>query len=106
MLKLMVLPYLTEKSLAQTKLGKYTFLIQGFTSRQQVKDYVSKLYNVQPLRVNLSKNALRARGSGRTSRRHPARIKAILTLKPGEKIADFAVADSAKSKGSSRELKV
>lgn len=86
-----VTPHLTEKSVAQAKSGKYTFLIDSRLTSQAVSEAVRTLYDVHPLRVSLLKNAPKVKGMGRTLRVRKGRAKAVVTLKKGEKIADFIV---------------
>jgi ribosomal protein L23 len=86
-----IAPHLTEKSVREAKEGRYTFLLSGQLSSGQVAEMVKRLYNVNPTKVSLVKNAPKLKGIARAQRIRKSRLKAIVVLKKGEKIADFVV---------------
>lgn len=86
-----VSPHITEKSVLLAKNDKYTFRVSQNLSAPEVATIVHSLYNVHPLRVSVVKNAAKTKGSLKTKRTRAARIKAIVTVKKGEKIAEFVI---------------
>jgi len=86
-----IFPHVTEKSVGLAKVGKYTFLVPEKVSGQEVGQAVRSLCNVHPTAVSLLKIPPKEKGLGKTRRRRAGTVKAIVTLKKGEKIADFIV---------------
>ncbi len=86
-----IAPHITEKSIALAKNGQYTFRIASHLAAPEVASLVRSLYSVNPLKVSVVKNAAKTKGVGKTLRRRPARVKAIVTVKKGEVIADFVI---------------
>lgn len=91
--EVIVRPVVSEKSLDQTRRGKYTFAVHDEASKQQIAAAVEELFKVDVVDVNVlttkaktkRRNTRRGRSVGRTT---PWR-KAIVTLKPGDKIEFF-----------------
>jgi large subunit ribosomal protein L23 len=79
-------PLVTEKNAALQALGKYAFEVAGEANKEQVKQAVEKAFNVTVTQVNV----ITVPGKGRRMRGRevisPAWKKAIVTLKPGDKI--------------------
>ena len=86
-----IAPHVTEKTVSQAKGGQYTFLVDSRLTSQAVSEAIRRLYDVHPVRASLLKNAPKIKGVGRTRRVRPGRAKAVVTLKKGEKIADFII---------------
>jgi ribosomal protein L23 len=86
-----ITPYRTEKSTAQAKLGKFTFLVEGEANAQMIGETVRRLFNVHPVRVSMLKNAAKGKGFGKNARTRPAKRKAIVFLKKGEKLSEFEI---------------
>jgi large subunit ribosomal protein L23 len=82
-------PLITEKYSSQQALGKYTFEVAAATTKFQVKQAVEKAFNVHVTAVNVLNVPGKNRRRGRML--IPARPwkKAIVTLKPGDKIEIF-----------------
>lgn len=82
-------PVLSEKATALREQGKYVFKVQPDANKIQIKEAVSKLFNVTVVKittVNVLGKAKRVRGKpGRTS----SWKKAIVRLAPGETIKVF-----------------
>jgi large subunit ribosomal protein L23 len=84
-------PVITEKSLAESKRGKYTFEVRKDASKGPIKKAVAKLFGVDVLSVKT------ANYRGRPVRRGPRRLaakksdwkKAVVTVKEGQKIDLF-----------------
>lgn len=82
-------PRVTEKAtfLSNQKTGAaYTFEVAAGATKPQIKAAVKSLYNVLPLKVNMSNSpAKQVVRRGKSGRRAGLR-KAVVYLKPGEKI--------------------
>jgi large subunit ribosomal protein L23 len=83
-------PLVTEKNTAiQAPRGKYVFEVAAEANKEQVKQAVEKAFNVSVTRVNvmtISGKRRRMRGKMVMT---PSWKKAIVTLKPGDKIELF-----------------
>ncbi len=79
-------PLVTEKNAALQAQGKYAFEVAGEANKEQVKQAVQKAFNVTVTQVNV----ITVPGKGRRTRGRvvisPAWKKAVVTLKPGDKI--------------------
>jgi len=82
-------PLITEKYTALQAYGKYAFEVAGEANKTQVKEAVEKAFKVEVTAVNVMTVAGKSRRLGR--RLLPARSwkKAVVTLKPGDKIELF-----------------
>jgi len=82
-------PLVTEKNAALQAQGKYGFEVAGEANKEQIKQAVEKAFKVTVTKVNVmivSGKGKRVRGRRVVS---PSWRKAIVTLKPGEKIEIF-----------------
>jgi len=82
-------PLVTEKNTALQAQGKYAFEVAGEASKEQIKQAVEKAFNVTVTQVNvmtMPSKGQRIRGRLVFS---PSWKKAIVTLKPGDKIEIF-----------------
>jgi large subunit ribosomal protein L23 len=79
-------PLVTEKNAALQAQGKYAFEVAGEASKEQVKQAVEKSFKVTVTQVNV----ITVPGKGRKMRGrlviNPSWKKAVVTLKPGDKI--------------------
>jgi len=79
-------PLVTEKNAALQAQGKYAFEIAGEANKEQVKQAVEKAFNVTVTKVNV----ITVHGKGKRARGRwvisPSWRKAVVTLKPGDKI--------------------
>ena len=82
-------PLITEKYTALQVYGKYAFEVAGEANKPLIKQAVEKAFKVKVTAVNVMTVAGKSRSLGR--RQLPARSwkKAIVTLKPGDKIEFF-----------------
>lgn len=82
-------PLITEKSTTLQAKGKYVFEVAGGATKHQIKQAVEKAFKVKVTAVNVMK----VPGKGRRMRGRlvltPSWKKAIVTLKPGDKIEIF-----------------
>lgn len=84
-------PIITEKSLAQTKLNRYTFAVMPGATKSEIKVAVKTIFGVDAITVTTMRSASH---SHRTGRRRlptlvPALKKAIVGLKKGQTIKQF-----------------
>lgn len=82
-------PLITEKNTALQAEGKYAFEVAGEANKLQVKQAVEKAFKVTVLAVNVMTVPGKSRRVGRRVVLTPASKKAIVTLKPGDKIELF-----------------
>jgi len=82
----LIQPRISEKSGHLVKLNKYVFKITNGTNKVEVKKAVESAYKVHVTQVNIVNNQGKSRTFGRTSGRTQAFKKAIVTLRPGDKI--------------------
>lgn len=82
-------PLITEKSSLLQAQGKYVFEVAGRATKNQVKQAVEKAFKVEVTSVNMIKVAGKTRRVGQRQLQNPSWKKAIVTLKPGDKIEIF-----------------
>jgi large subunit ribosomal protein L23 len=86
-------PVISEKSMDQSTVNKYTFAVADDANKMQIKDAVEELFKVTVINVNVlttkrkekSRNRRRGRQVGYTS---PWK-KAVVTIKAGDSIEFF-----------------
>ena len=82
-------PLITEKNTMLQSQGKYAFEVAIGANKAQVKQAVEKAFKVTVTGVNvISVHGKTRRAGRRTMKTSPAK-KAIVTLKPGDKIELF-----------------
>jgi large subunit ribosomal protein L23 len=84
--QVLIKPVLTEKSVRNTKLDKYTFIVHENATKIDVKNALKSLYGVKVVSVNILKNLPKykfGRGRKLIQKRSESR-RAIITLKKGE----------------------
>jgi large subunit ribosomal protein L23 len=79
----------TEKNTALQAQGKYAFEVAGEANKEQVKRAVEKAFNVTVTQVNVVTVPARRRRMRGRQVLSPSWKKAIVTLKPGDKIEIF-----------------
>ena len=79
-------PWLTEKSTELNKLGKYVFRVQAKATKSEIKKAIQKMYKVDVADVNLLRGPAKQKGFRHLRGHLPAIHKAVVTLKPGQKI--------------------
>ena len=82
-------PLITEKNSLLQGQGKYVFEISGKANKIQVKKAVEKAFKVDVTAVNIVAVPGKERRVGRSKVLTPSWKKAIVTLKPGDKIELF-----------------
>lgn len=84
--ELILAPVLSEKAVVDIQDGKYAFFVHPDANRSQVKEAVQQVFGVDVLKVNIQNKEGKVKSMGRYSGRRPNRKKAIVTLKPGQRI--------------------
>lgn len=84
-------PLITEKTLKETALNRYTFLVDRGLSKTQIKDQIESLFKVNVTGVRTGSQKSLTKRSARTGRyfKTKALKKAIITLKPKQSIKYF-----------------
>ena len=82
-------PLITEKNTALQAQGKYAFEVAREANKHQIKQAVEKAFNVKVTAVNVMTVPGKERRIGRRPVLTPSWKKAIVTLKPGDKIELF-----------------
>lgn len=87
---ILIRPYLTEKGTAQKdKLNKICFLVHPGANKIEIKKAAADVLKVKVESVHTSNMRGKIKRMGKYEGRLPARKKAILTLKKGEKLELF-----------------
>ena len=82
-------PSITEKNTALQAQGKYAFKVASEANKHQIKQAVEKAFNVKVTAVNVMKVPGKMRRIGRRQVLTSSWKKAVVTLKPGDKIELF-----------------
>ena len=82
-------PLITEKNTTLQAHGKYAFEVARESNKQQIKEAVEKAFKVKVLAVNVLTIHGKMRRVGRRQVLTQSWKKAIVTLKPGDKIELF-----------------
>ncbi|WP_339024035.1 50S ribosomal protein L23 [Spiroplasma endosymbiont of Agriotes lineatus] len=83
-------PVLTEKSYLKINVdGKYTFEVNYKANKVQIKKAFETIFEVKVLKINIIKKKPKAKKIGRFEGLTNANKRAIITLKPGEKLELF-----------------
>ena len=86
-----VRPVVTEKSVGRTAASQYTFEVEGDATKRHIRAAIEQIFKVKVLRVNTVsvhgklKRDMRRR-TLRATVKQPDRKKAVVTLRPGDKI--------------------
>ena len=82
-------PLITEKNTVLQAQGKYAFEVAGEANKHQIKQAVEKAFKVEVTAVNVMTVPGKGRRVGRRQVLTQSWKKAIVTLKPGDKIELF-----------------
>lgn len=91
-------PVITEKTISMSKEGKYTFFVNLLAGKHDVADAVKKIFNVNPLTVNIIRyknqrrriNLMNPR-KGKAQKKIVKYKKAIVQLSMDEKLDYFDI---------------
>ena len=84
--KVLVRPTITEKSTILQESGKYTFQVAPRANKVEVKQAVETNFNVTVIDVNITKLRGKRKRYGARFTKQPDVKKAVVTLKPGDRI--------------------
>jgi len=87
--KVLQRPLVTEKNSALQAQGKYAFMVAGEANKEQIKQAVEKAFKVTVTGVNVMTVAGKRRKVRGREVSSPSWKKALVTLKPGDKIELF-----------------
>lgn len=82
-------PIITERSMHEMADNKYTFAVALNANKVQIRQAVEQIFKVKVESVRTMRNHGKTRRMGRFVGQLPDWKKAIVKLKPGEKIAFF-----------------
>ncbi|MGI6712041.1 MAG: 50S ribosomal protein L23 [Bacillota bacterium] len=82
-------PLVSEKSVGLMEENKYSFLVDKNANKIEIKYAVQELFKVTVLNVTTRIIKGKMKRMGRYVGKRPDRKKAIVTLKPGDKIEVF-----------------
>jgi large subunit ribosomal protein L23 len=88
---IIVRPLITEKTMNQVEVGKYTFEVKQGANKVEVKKAVEELFNVKVVAVNMMNTQRKSRRVGKYEGLRPAVQKAIVTLAEGYKLDVFEI---------------
>lgn len=84
--RVLVKPLVTEKAADLGAYGKYVFAIDSRMNKIEVKKAIRTIYGVDPVKVNISNISGKSVRFGRIWGKTKNWKKAVITLKPGDKI--------------------
>ncbi|MBI4142285.1 50S ribosomal protein L23 [Candidatus Uhrbacteria bacterium] len=82
----LVRPYLTEKSARLAELGQYTFVVTARAEKVDIARAIAARYGVHPTQVTTVHLPGKTVRTGATQGRRSGIRKAIISVRPGEKI--------------------
>jgi large subunit ribosomal protein L23 len=83
-------PLITEKAnILKEKDNKVAFVVYPGANKAEIKEAVERLLKVKVLKVNVSTMKGKTRRMGRNIGKRPDWKKAVVTLRPGERIEFF-----------------
>lgn len=86
----LIRPVISEKSVGLLEENKYTFWVDPAANKIEIKNAVEKMFKVKVDKVRTMNVKGKEKRLGRYVGKTPDRKKAIVTLKPGNKIEGFA----------------
>jgi len=91
------IPIISEKSVQKVSNNKYTFRIPEFSNKINIKNEIEKKYKINATRVNvISKKGKIKNYKGKKSGKTSDWKLAIVTVKKGQKIPGFEIAEDKK----------
>ncbi len=86
---IIIKPIVTEKSMGLLADNKYTFIVENRANKTEIKNAIENIFNVRVEKVYTMVAKGKPKRMGRSTGRTPDRKKAIIVLKPGQKIKLF-----------------
>ncbi|HVZ81621.1 MAG TPA: 50S ribosomal protein L23 [bacterium] len=87
--EVIIRPLITERSTQLREKGKYSFQVHPNATKQEIRNAVESIFKkdkVEVLKVNTTKVPAKLRRFGRSQSKAYRWKKAIVTLKPGQKL--------------------
>jgi large subunit ribosomal protein L23 len=90
-MSVLIAPVITEKSMANAGKGKYTFKVVNEADKASIKKEIEKRFSVDVTAVTtvIVKGKMKRSGKKRMEKRTSNWKKAVVALKPGQKIDLF-----------------
>lgn len=79
-------PHLSEKAQSSNQINQYVFKVEASANKPLVRKEIEHRYNVKVKSVNIVRERPKLRYFRNRAGHHPGFKKAIITLKPGQKI--------------------
>ncbi|NLF46177.1 MAG: 50S ribosomal protein L23 [Syntrophomonadaceae bacterium] len=86
---IIIRPVVTEKSMDLLADNKYTFIVDGKANKTEIKNAIQNIFDVKVEKIYTMNVKGKPKRLGRFEGRTSDRKKAIVTLKPGQKIRLF-----------------
>lgn len=86
---IIIKPLVTEKSMNLLADNKYTFIVDKRANKTEIKNAIENIFTVKVESVNTMNIKGKPKRMGRFEGKKPDRKKAIVSLKPGQKIRLF-----------------
>lgn len=86
---IIIRPVVTEKSMDLLADNKYTFIVHPKANKTEIKNAIENIFSVRVETVNTMNVKGKPKRMGRFQGHTPKRKKAVVTLKPGQKIHLF-----------------
>ncbi len=88
---IIIKPVITEKTMNLLVENKYTFIVDKRANKTEIKNAIESIFDVKVDKVYTMNVKGKPKRMGRSVGRTPNRKKAIVALKPGQKIPLFAL---------------
>ena len=93
--KIIICPKITEKTMASAAKGKFTLIVNSKASKNQIKEALKEIYQVDSVKINTTKISERVKITptkfGPMKRVRHAYKKAVVVLKKDQKIPGFEI---------------
>ena len=86
LLEVIIHPMITEKSTLLQESGKYVFRVAPRANKVEIKQAVQTVFGVKVLDVNITMNRGKSKRFGPRFKKTPDIKKAVVTLRPGDRI--------------------
>ncbi len=86
---IIIKPVITEKTMNLLVENKYTFIVDKRANKTEIKNAIESIFNVKVDKVYTMNVKGKPKRMGRSVGKTPNRKKAIVALKPGQKIPLF-----------------
>ncbi|MDD2509594.1 MAG: 50S ribosomal protein L23 [Syntrophomonas sp.] len=86
---IIIKPVVTEKSMNMLADNKYTFIVDKRANKTEIKNAIENIFEVRVESINTINVKGKPKRMGRFEGKKPDRKKAVISLKPGQKIRLF-----------------